>query len=208
MAVVSRLSTRVFFRTRFASPTAITLTVLSLVLPALQALAKTLAPFPNPIRVEGHTDNKPIKTVLFPSNWELSSARAIAVVKFLNKEGITNDHLVAAGYGEYQPLSLMDVLPLADTLNLDSNVKGLRIGWLGSIWPDLPLAPGVREVCETALKTFRDLGCEVEPCQLDVPREQNWTAWLETIPALAAGHSSRSASAPSAASRSHGTASG
>ena len=44
--------------------------------PALQALAKALAPYPNPVRVEGHTDNVPIKTVAFPSNWELSSARA------------------------------------------------------------------------------------------------------------------------------------
>jgi len=60
------------------------------------------------LQVDGHTDNKPINTQAFPSNWELSSARAIAVVKFLNSKGIPNDHLVAAGYGEYQPLSMMD----------------------------------------------------------------------------------------------------
>ncbi|HZP99082.1 MAG TPA: peptidoglycan -binding protein [Reyranella sp.] len=60
------------------------------------------------LQVDGHTDNKPINTRQFPSNWELSAARAIAVVKFLNSQGIPNDHLVAAGYGEYQPLSLMD----------------------------------------------------------------------------------------------------
>jgi chemotaxis protein MotB len=60
------------------------------------------------LQIDGHTDNKPINTRAFPSNWELSSARAIAVVKFLNSQGIPNDHLVAAGYGEYQPLSLMD----------------------------------------------------------------------------------------------------
>ena len=60
------------------------------------------------LQVDGHTDNKPINTRQFPSNWELSSARAIAVVKFLNSQGIPNDHLVAAGYGEFQPLSLMD----------------------------------------------------------------------------------------------------
>jgi chemotaxis protein MotB len=60
------------------------------------------------LQVDGHTDNKPINTTAFPSNWELSSARAIAVVKFLNKQGIANDHLVAAGYGEYQPLSSTD----------------------------------------------------------------------------------------------------
>ena len=60
------------------------------------------------LQVDGHTDNQPINTQAFPSNWELSAARAIAVVKFLNSQGIANDHLVAAGYGEYQPLSMMD----------------------------------------------------------------------------------------------------
>jgi chemotaxis protein MotB len=60
------------------------------------------------LQVDGHTDNKPINTAAFPSNWELSAARAIAVVKFLNAQGIANDHLVAAGYGEFQPLSMMD----------------------------------------------------------------------------------------------------
>ena len=60
------------------------------------------------LQVDGHTDNKPINTPAFPSNWELSTARAIAVVKFLNSQGIPNANLVAAGYGEYQPLSLMD----------------------------------------------------------------------------------------------------
>jgi chemotaxis protein MotB len=60
------------------------------------------------LQVDGHTDNQPINTRQFPSNWELSTARAIAVVKFLNSQGIANEHLVAAGYGEFQPLSLMD----------------------------------------------------------------------------------------------------
>jgi chemotaxis protein MotB len=60
------------------------------------------------LQVDGHTDNKPINTREFPSNWELSAARAIAVVKFLNAQGIPNNRLAAAGYGEYQPLSMMD----------------------------------------------------------------------------------------------------
>jgi len=60
------------------------------------------------LQVDGHTDNKPINTKEFPSNWELSAARAIAVVKFLNAQGIPNNRLSAAGYGEYQPLSMMD----------------------------------------------------------------------------------------------------
>lgn len=55
------------------------------------------------LRVDGHTDNLPIHTK-FPSNWELSAARAISVVKYLITEGIPSRHLVAAGFGEFQPL--------------------------------------------------------------------------------------------------------
>lgn len=56
------------------------------------------------IRIDGHTDVNPIKTTQFPSNWYLSSARAIAVVNFMVKEGVAPEHLVAAGFGEFQPL--------------------------------------------------------------------------------------------------------
>ena len=56
------------------------------------------------LRVDGHTDIDPIKSPFFQSNWELSSARAIAVVKFLITQGVAPKHLVAAGFGEYQPL--------------------------------------------------------------------------------------------------------
>jgi chemotaxis protein MotB len=60
------------------------------------------------LQVDGHTDSTPIKNATFASNWELSTARAIAVVKFLHSQGIPNDRLVAAGYGQYQPLSTVD----------------------------------------------------------------------------------------------------
>ena len=56
------------------------------------------------LRVDGHTDERPINTIQFPSNWELSSARAISVVKFLIRQGISPENLVAAGFGEYQPI--------------------------------------------------------------------------------------------------------
>ena len=56
------------------------------------------------LRVDGHTDRRPIVTAVFPSNWELSAARAIAVVKFLASEGIAPNRLVAAGFGEFRPL--------------------------------------------------------------------------------------------------------
>lgn len=56
------------------------------------------------LRVDGHTDRVPISTARYPSNWELSSARAIAVVKFLVDLGVPGEKLVAAGFGQFQPL--------------------------------------------------------------------------------------------------------
>ena len=60
------------------------------------------------LRVDGHTDRVPISTPDFPSNWELSTARAVSVVKFLIEQGIPADRLAAAGFGEYQPLVTSD----------------------------------------------------------------------------------------------------
>jgi chemotaxis protein MotB len=56
------------------------------------------------LRVDGHTDRVPIHTPEFPSNWELSTARAISVVRFLMDQGIAAEHLAATGFGEHQPL--------------------------------------------------------------------------------------------------------
>ena len=56
------------------------------------------------LQVDGHTDSRPIQTARFPSNWELSSARAISVVNFLIALGVPPDRLSATGYGEFQPL--------------------------------------------------------------------------------------------------------
>ena len=57
------------------------------------------------LRVDGHTDSRPINSGKFNSNWELSAARAISVVKYLIKKGVPQKHLVAAGFGENQPIS-------------------------------------------------------------------------------------------------------
>jgi len=56
------------------------------------------------LRVDGHTDRRPIRTREFPSNWELSVARALSIVRFLVAEGIPSRRLIAAGFGEYHPL--------------------------------------------------------------------------------------------------------
>jgi chemotaxis protein MotB len=77
----------------------------------IQRLAGALAPFPNPIRVEGHTDNKPISTVAFYSNWELSAARAGSVVRVLQGRGVAPDRLAVIGYGDQRPIQSNDTEP-------------------------------------------------------------------------------------------------
>ena len=68
-------------------------------------IARTIPPDVNWIlRVDGHTDPRRIATSQFPSNWELSTARAISVVKFLIEQGIPSERLAATGFGEFQPL--------------------------------------------------------------------------------------------------------
>ena len=71
--------------------------------PTLQQLADALKPFTNAIRVEGHTDDRPIRTVEFPSNWELSAARAASVVRVFMDRGVTPARLAVMGFGQYRP---------------------------------------------------------------------------------------------------------
>jgi len=72
---------------------------------ALLELEKQIpADIPWVMRVDGHTDIRPIANVQFPSNWELSAARAIAVVQYMISRGVSPQRLVAAGFGEFQPL--------------------------------------------------------------------------------------------------------
>jgi chemotaxis protein MotB len=74
----------------------------------LAGLTPVLARAPSRLRVEGHTDDIPIRSVLFPSNWELSTARAISVIRYLEDHGIDRTRLSVAGYGEFHPLVAND----------------------------------------------------------------------------------------------------
>jgi len=75
---------------------------------ALQAVAAVLAGVENAIQVEGYSDNAPISTLSYPSNWELSSARASSVVRLFVDSGVAPDRLVAMGYGENRPVDSND----------------------------------------------------------------------------------------------------
>lgn len=104
----------------------------------LGQIAAILREQKNAVRVEGFTDDKPIHTVRYPSNWELSSARAAAVVQLFVEEGIDAGRLVAAGYGQAQP-----VVPNDTPENRTKNRRVvLMISKTGELRPQLkPITP-------------------------------------------------------------------
>ncbi|HEU0197825.1 MAG TPA: flagellar motor protein MotD [Nevskiaceae bacterium] len=71
----------------------------------INEVAQLLATVPNSLRVEGYTDDTPIHTALYPSNWELSAARAASVVHLMIGEGVSPDRIALAGYGQYRPIA-------------------------------------------------------------------------------------------------------
>jgi chemotaxis protein MotB len=71
----------------------------------LQELAAALRPWPNAVRVEGHTDDRPISSALFHSNWELSAARAASVVRLFIAQGLSPARLAVIGYGQFRPVA-------------------------------------------------------------------------------------------------------
>jgi chemotaxis protein MotB len=92
--------------------------------------------YDNFIRVEGHTDNVPVNIEHFPSNWELSTARASRVVRFLADEcGITPERLSAVGYGEFKPLDSNQ------TAEGRAHNRRVDIIILSSKYNDLEIAP-------------------------------------------------------------------
>lgn len=73
---------------------------------SLNKIAQIINSVDNYIRVEGHTDNRPINTAIYPSNWELSTARAARIVRyFTTKCNVTADKIEAVGYGEFRPIA-------------------------------------------------------------------------------------------------------
>ncbi|WP_097084940.1 MULTISPECIES: flagellar motor protein MotD [unclassified Pseudomonas] len=74
----------------------------------IEKVSKVLGPFANPVHVEGFTDNQPIRTAQYPTNWELSTARASSIVRMMAMDGIDPRRLAAVGYGEFQPVASND----------------------------------------------------------------------------------------------------
>ena len=88
-------------------PSLVTL-VLPTVMQAMALAGRVVAGADFPITIEGHTDNIPINTVSFPSNWELSAVRASSVVRLFVGRGVAAARLTAAGYGDQRPLDNND----------------------------------------------------------------------------------------------------
>jgi len=92
------LSSALLFGSGDAMPSDVAFTI-------IEKVANILKPFANPVHVEGFTDNLPIRTAQYPTNWELSSARAASIVRLLAMEGVNPARMASVGYGEYQPVA-------------------------------------------------------------------------------------------------------
>lgn len=85
----------------------------------LSEVATQIKTVPNPVVVEGHTDNMPVRGGAYSSNWELSMARAYAVLRFFEEQGISPNRLAGIGYGQYKPQ--------ADNMSPEGRAKNRRI---------------------------------------------------------------------------------
>jgi chemotaxis protein MotB len=103
----------------------------------LQRLAVLLRRHPGEISVEGHADNRPISTPRFPSNWELSSARAAAVARFLVSQGMDSRRLKVIGFG--------DTRPLEDNRTEAGRAANRRVSLVLELTPDEEQAASVTE---------------------------------------------------------------
>jgi len=154
--------------------------------PVLDQLAEVLKPFPNPIRVEGHTDNRPIRTAAFPSNWELSAARAASVVHEFSKAGIDPLRLEIVGFGEFHPRQSNDSV---EGRNANRRVSVLV---LEEVAPDAPARVPPAEIEKAVLS--KDDGAPDEsgkpaitpPAQHIGPVDLVWPG-AETVSAAPAG---------------------
>jgi len=104
---------------------------------ALRAVAGVIAQASFPVTIEGHTDNIPISTFRFPSNWELSAVRASSVVRLFVESGVAPERLTAAGYADQRPV--------ADNATEEGRSRNRRVAILieSRVGEAPPAAPGV-----------------------------------------------------------------
>ncbi|HEX4239973.1 MAG TPA: flagellar motor protein MotD [Steroidobacteraceae bacterium] len=168
--------------------------------PVLDKLADVLKPFPNSIRVEGHTDNRPIKTAAYPSNWELSAARAASVVHQFTQQGVDPLRLEIVGYGEFHPRQSNDT---AEGRNANRRVAVLVLEELAPGAPSAAKKDQDPGNAPTALEVADAAGAAKSPTETPNP-----PAVKAAIQTAIAGGSDKSiaAAAKSAAASSSGPA--
>ena len=116
--------------------------------PIIKQISTMLMPYGNVVKVEGFTDNTPISNSTFDSNWELSTARATAVVRLMIAQGIQANRLAAVGYGEYQPAVSNDTS--------EGRAKNRRIVLM--ISTSDTLRPQAHEIMPVDYSLYADLG--------------------------------------------------
>ena len=134
--------------------------------PFIQAISEVLIELDRHVRVEGHTDNVPITTVQFPSNWELSATRAVTVVRTLSERyGVQSNHLTAVGHADSRPLT--------DNLTPENRAKNRRVEIVVQERRPIP-QPIETEEPRTALERFaapqEPVKQEAGPMPDDIPR--------------------------------------
>ena len=127
----------------------------------LTAVAKVLAADTHQIQVEGHTDNQPIKSSVFPSNWELSTARASSVIRLFAENGVGGDRMVAIGYADNRPME--------DNATPEGRARNRRVTVMilaesqGGV-KDVRLDPDTRPAAEPAVSTPSAGAAAASPC--------------------------------------------
>lgn len=110
--------------------------------PSIEQLAKTMAKLSNPIRLEGHTDAVPIHTARFKNNWELSTARSIALLQLLEERfGLDSSRFAVAGYAQTMPIASNDT---EEGRARNRRVEIVILGWQKSPTDMAPLSAAAR----------------------------------------------------------------
>jgi chemotaxis protein MotB len=102
-----------------------------------------IRPLDNEVRIDGHTDSVPIESTRYPTNWELSAARALAVTRYLSEnDNVRSGRLIAAGFGEFRPLVSNDTRDgRAQNRRVEIHLLSTAPPDLGAAHETLPLPP-------------------------------------------------------------------
>lgn len=150
-------------------------------LPVLDVVARAVASLDNELRIEGHTDNVPVGTERYPTNWELSSARATAVLRYLvERAGLSASRVFAAGYGSERPLAT-NLTPEGRALNRRADIVVLY----PSVKIEGALRPVTGDLAPVAGATGTDTHATVTPSAAEAAAAEPESTATTSTPAAA-----------------------